>query len=253
MASNIYYHFDSEAYSDLLFKTFSNRDISDSAINNLLGEAENTVNNVLSFEDEINSDSEEISCLSSEDNKTINGLLSNPFLDVYFVSGKINVNNFIPNKVDFQLVEKTNDGFSQLKNGTNSIIVVDSRELAPVFDNIDEYLFGYYDQDLECIVKNLNYKSRHEYNGGDISFESYMGDYSMPVMSEIDVINELYKKLYSLEVLFGKYVDEKGFEDIKNQIMYYARNIVSLKQSISDEMVMDEARLGDNYVEEFVL
>ena len=67
------------------------------------------------------------------------------------------------------------------------------------------------------------------------------------------LVNELYKKLYSLEVLFGKYVDEQGFEDIKNQIRYYAASVVNLKNSISQDMVMDEDRLSENYNEEFAL
>ena len=67
------------------------------------------------------------------------------------------------------------------------------------------------------------------------------------------LINELYSKLYSLEVLFGKYVDEIGFHDLKNQIKYYASKIIALKQSITEEMVADEAKLSENYQEGFVL
>ena len=43
------------------------------------------------------------------------------------------------------------------------------------------------------------------------------------------------------------------FEDIKNQIRYYASMIVSLKQSISQDMVMDEARLAGNLNEGFAM
>lgn len=254
MAANTFYHFDSEAYSDLLFKIFSDRDISDTTINRLLVEVENTTNNVLSFEEEINSDYEGIDCLSENDNEVVNDLLSNPFLDVYFVHN-FNADSFSPNEADFHLVEKNSEGFSVLKNeslGNTAIFVVDSRELAPLFSNLDEYMFGVYNID-NGIEKNLNYKSRHEYDGKDISYESYLGEYSLPIMSNNALVTELYKKLYSLEVLFGKYVDEKGFEDIKNQIRYYATSVVSLKNSISEEMVMDEARLSENYNEEFAL
>lgn len=268
MATNIYYHFDSEAYSDLLNKIFSDRDISDEAINKLLIEVENTTNNVLSFEEEVNSDYEGIDCLSDEDNLVVNGLLSNPFLDIYFVNG--NVDSVINGKsvnasdVSFQLAEKSNAGFSKLTQdglGNTAIFVVDSRELAPFFEKnnnegvtfASSYMYGYYDQQTEGIVKNLNFVSRPGYVSGDISYESYLGEYSLPIVSNNVVINELYKKLYSLEVLFGKYVDEKGFEDLKNQIRYYASMIVSLKQSISEDMVMDEARLSENYNEEFAL
>ena len=55
--------------------------------------------------------------------------------------------------------EKNNEGFSVLKDeslGTTAIIVVDSRELAPLFNNIDEYMFGTYSVD-NGIEKNLNY------------------------------------------------------------------------------------------------
>lgn len=252
MAANTFYHFDSEAYSDLLFKIFSDRDISDTAINKLLVEVENTTNNVMSFEEEISSDYESIDCLSERDNQEINGLLSNPFLDVYFI------HNFDVNNLDasrFHLVEKNNEGFSVLKDeslGTTAIIVVDSRELAPLFNNIDEYMFGTYSVD-NGIEKNLNYKSRHEFDGKDISYESYFGEYSLPIMSDNPLVTELYKKLYSLEVLFGKYVDEQGFEDLKNQIRYYAASVVGLKNSISEDMVMGEARLSENYTEEFTL
>ena len=133
-----------------------------------------------------------------------------------------------------------------------AIIVVDSRELAPVFNNIDEYLFGIYTSE-NGIDRNLNYKSRHEFDGKDISYESYLGAYSLPIISQNVIINELYKKLYSLEVLFGKYVDELGFEDIKNQIRYYAASIINLKNSISQDMIIDEARMSENYNEEFAL
>lgn len=254
MAANTFYHFDSEAYSDLLFKIFSDRDISDATINRLLVEVENTTNNALSFEEEVNGDYESIDCLSESDNQMVNDLLSNPFLDVYFVRN-FNSSNFNLSEVDFQLVEKNNNGFSALKDeslGNTAIFVVDSRELAPLFSNLDEYMFGIYSSE-NGIEKNLNYKSRHEYDGKDISFESYLGDFGLPIMSDNALINELYKKLYSLEVLFGKYVDEKGFEDILNQIRYYASSIVSLKNSISEDMVMDEARLSENYNEEFAL
>ena len=250
MAANTFYHFDSEAYSDLLFKIFSDRDISDTAINKLLIEVENTTNNVMSFDEEVNSDYERIDCLSDKDNQMINDLLSNPFLDVYFVHD-FDIGNFNLNKVCFQLVEKSNSGFSKLKDNT-AIFVVDSRELAPLFSNIDEYLFGTYSNE-NGIDRNLNYRSRHEFDGKDISYESYLGEYSLPIMSDNALINELYKKLYSLEVLFGKYVDEQGFEDIKNQIRYYASSVVSLKNSISEDMVMDEAKLSENYNEEFAL
>ena len=269
MATNLYYHFDGEGYSELLYKVFSDRDISDEAINKLLIEVENTTNNVLSFEEDINSEHESITCLSDEDNHEINELLSNSFLDIYFVSGNINnvINGTVVNSNDivFELVEKTNSSFSVLNDnsrGNTAIFVVDSRELAPFFnknnsDGIefnDDYLYGYYDQNSGSIVKNLNYKTRATFDGSkDISYESYLGEYSLPIMSENSVVNELYKKLYSLEVLFGKYVDEKGFEDIKNQIRYYASMIVSLKQSITDDMVMDEARLSGNLTEEFAL
>ena len=254
MAANTFYHFDSEAYSELLFKIFSDRDISDTAINKLLVEVENTTNNVLSFEEEISSDYESIDCLSDRDNQLINDLLSNPFLDVYFVHD-FDIDNFNLNDARFQLVEKSNTGFSVLKDeslGNTAIFVVDSRELAPLFSNVEEYLFATYDSE-NGIQKNLNYKSRHEFDGSDISYESYLGEYSLPIMSENTLVNELYKKLYSLEVLFGKYVDEKGFEDIKNQIRYYAASVVNLKNSISQDMVMDEARLSENYNEEFAL
>ena len=90
MATNLYYHFDGEGYSELLYKVFSDRDISDETINKLLIEVENTTNNVLSFEEDINSEHESITCLSDEDNHEINELLGNPFLDIYFVSGNIN-------------------------------------------------------------------------------------------------------------------------------------------------------------------
>ena len=126
MAANTFYHFDSEAYSDLLFKIFSDRDISDTSINKLLIEVENTTNNVMSFDEEVNSDYERIDCLSDKDNQMINDLLSNPFLDVYFVHD-FNIDNFNLNKVCFQLVEKSNSGFSELKDNT-AIFVVDSRE-----------------------------------------------------------------------------------------------------------------------------
>ena len=89
MATNLYYHFDSEGYSELLYKVFSDRDISDEAINKLLVEVENTTNNVLSFEEEVSSDYEMVTCLSEECNAEINELLSNPFLDIYFVNGNI--------------------------------------------------------------------------------------------------------------------------------------------------------------------
>jgi hypothetical protein len=254
MAANTFYHFDSEVYSDLLYKIFSDRDISDTAINKLLVEVENTTNNVLSFEEEISSDYESIDCLSERDNQIINDLLSNPFLDVYFVHN-FQHDNFSLNEASFHLVEKSNNGFSVLKDeslGNTAIFVVDSRELAPLFSNLEEYMFGTYSVE-NGIEKNLNYKSRHEFDGKDISYESYFGEYSLPVVSDNILINELYKKLYSLEVLFGKYVDEKGFEDIKNQIRYYASAVVNLKNSISEEMVMDEARLSENYNEEFAL
>ena len=97
MATNIYYHFDSEEYSDLLYKTFIDRNISDEAINNLLTKAEDTINNVIAFEEEALSTNEEITCLSEEDNNELNALLSNPFLDVYFVNG--NVNNVVNGNV----------------------------------------------------------------------------------------------------------------------------------------------------------
>lgn len=269
MATNIYYHFDSEEYSDLLYKTFINRNISDEAINNLLTKAEDTINNVISFEEEALSNNEEITCLSEEDNNELNALLSDPFLDVYFVNG--NVNNVVNgnvisvNDVTFSLVEKNNKSFELLKDssiGNTAIFVVDSREMAPLFDRnngeeiqfSNSYMFGYYDQQTGSIVKNLNFKSRNTFDGKkDISYESYLGDYSLPISSENGYINELYKKLYSLEVLFSKYVDEIGFNDLKNQIKYYASSIIMLKQSISDEMVMSEARLSENYEEEFVL
>jgi hypothetical protein len=250
MAANTFYHFDSEAYSDLLFKIFSDRDISDTTINKLLVEVENTTNNVMSFEEEISNDCEKIDCLSERDNQVINDLLSNPFLDVYFVHD-FNFENFSPNEVCFHLVEKNNNGFSNLNDNT-AIFVVDSRELAPLFNNVEEYLFGTYNSE-NGIDKNLNYKSRHEFDGKDISFESYLGEYSLPIISSNALINELYKKLYSLEVLFGKYVDEQGFEDLKNQIRYYASSVVGLKNLISEDMVMDEARLSENYNEEFAL
>lgn len=269
MATNLYYHFDSEGYSELLYKVFSDRDISDEAINKLLVEVENTTNNVLSFEEEISSDYERITCLSDDDNHEMSELLSNPFLDIYFVNGNINniVNGNVVNSSDvvFELAQKTNDGFSVLldsNRGNTAIFVVDSRELAPFFKKnnsegivfADEYLYGHYDQKTGNIVKNLNYQTRPSFNGGrDISYESYIGEYSLPIMSENDLVNELYKKLYSLEVLFGKYVDEKGFEDIKTQIRYYASMIVSLKQSITSDMVMDEARIAGNLNEEFAL
>ena len=86
MATNLYYHFDSEGYSELLYKVFSDRDISDEAINKLLVEVENTTNNVLSFEEEVSSDFEKVTCLSEESNSEINELLGNPFLDIYFVN-----------------------------------------------------------------------------------------------------------------------------------------------------------------------
>lgn len=269
MAANLYYHFDSEGYSELLYKVFSDRDISDEAINKLLVEVENTTNNVLFFEEDISCDYERITCLSDEDNHEMSELLSNPFLDLYFVNG--NINNIIngnvvnSNEVVFELAEKTNDGFSVLldsSRGNTAIFVVDSRELAPFFKKnnsegivfAEEYLYGHYDQSTGSIVKNLNYQTRPSFNGArDISYESYLGEYSLPIMSENNLVNELYKKLYSLEVLFGKYVDEKGFEDIKNQIRYYASMIVSLKQSITNDMVMDEARLAGNLNEEFAL
>ena len=54
MAQNIYYHFDSESFSDKLYKLFNDRDISDDTINSLLTEVENTTNNVLSFEEDVN-------------------------------------------------------------------------------------------------------------------------------------------------------------------------------------------------------
>lgn len=269
MATNLYYHFDSEGYSELLYKVFSDRDISDEAINKLLVEVENTTNNVLSFEEEVSSDYEMVTCLSEECNAEINELLSNPFLDIYFVNG--NIKNIVAGNVVnagdvvFELAERSNSGFSILNDesrGNTAIFVVDSRELAPFFnknnsDGIEfssSYLYGHYDQSTGTIVKNLDYQTRPSFDGSkDISYESYLGEYSLPIMSENGLVNELYKKLYSLEVLFGKYVDEKGFEDIKNQIRYYASMIVSLKQSITDDMVMDEARLSGNLNEGFAL
>ena len=89
MATNLYYHFDCEGYSELLYKVFSDRDISDEAINKLLVEVENTTNNVLSFEEEVSCDYEMVTCLSEECNAEINELLSNTFLDIYFVNGNI--------------------------------------------------------------------------------------------------------------------------------------------------------------------
>ncbi len=53
MAKNTYYHFDSESFSDKLYKIFNDRDISDNAINELLVEVQNTTNGVLSFEEEV--------------------------------------------------------------------------------------------------------------------------------------------------------------------------------------------------------
>ena len=269
MAANLYYHFDSEGYSELLYKVFSDRDISDDAINKLLIEVENTTNNVLSFEEEITSDYEKITCLSDEDNHEMSELLSNPFLDVYFVNGNVNsiINGNAINASDivFQLAEKTDAGFGVLSEegrGNTAIFVVDSRELAPLFKKnnsegivfAEEYLYGHYDQSTGSIVKNLNYQTRPSFNGGiDISYESYVGEYSLPIMSENVLVNELYKKLYSLEVLFGKYVDEVGFEDLKNQIRYYASCIVSLKNDISNDMVLSESGLSENYEKEFAM
>ena len=269
MATNIYYHFDSEEYSDLLYRTFAERNVSDEAINNLLVKVEDTINNAISFEEELDTTFEDITILSPNDNNELNALLGNPFVDVYFVNGNVNsvVNGNVinVNDVSFSLVEKNNKSFSLLKDaniGDTAIFVVDSREIAPLFVKNDgreiqfstDYMFGYYDQKSGTIVKNLNYKSRNTFDGTrDISYESYFGEYSLPVASDNMLINELYSKLYSLEVLFGKYVDEIGFHDLKNQIKYYASKIIALKQSITEEMVADEAKLSENYQEGFVL
>ena len=269
MAANTFYHFDSEVYSDLLYKIFSDRDISDTAINKLLVEVENTTNNVLSFEEDVNINIDRVDCLTESVNDEINMLISNPFLDIYFVNGNfdsvVDGKDINTNEVCFHLVEKNNDGFRKLNEnglGNTCIFVVDTRELATLFSKRSnevvsfntEYMYGYYDQESRSIVKNLNYKSRHSFNGEmDVCYENYLGDLDIPINSENPLINELYKKLYSLEVLFGKYVDEVGFEDLKNQIRYYASCIVSLKNNISNDMVLGEASLSENFEKEFAM
>ena len=269
MAQNVYYHFDSESFSDKLYKLFNDRDISDDTINSLLTEVENTTNNVLSFEEEINVDIDRVECLTESVNDEINMLVSNPFLDIYFVNGSFNSvmngEDINTSEVCFHLVEKTNDSFRKLDDtnlGNTCIFVVDSRELATLFNKRtndivnfnNEYMYGYYDQESKSIVKNLNYKARHTFNGEmDVCYENYLGDLDIPICSENPLINELYKKLYSLEVLFGKYVDEVGFEDLKNQIRYYASCIVSLKNDISNDMVLSESGLSENYEKEFAM
>jgi hypothetical protein len=269
MATNLYYHFDSEGYSELLYKVFSDRDISDEAINKLLIEVENTTNNVLSFEDEVSNDYERITCLSDDDNHEMSELLSNPFLDVYFVNGSfdsvIEGKDISASEVCFNLVEKNNNGFAKLDEeglGNTCIFVIDTRELATIFtkrnSNVvsfsDEYMYGYYDQESKSIVKNLNYKARHSFDENrDVCYENYLGELDIPVYSENPIVNELYKKLYSLEVVFGKYVDESGFEDLKNQIKYYASSIVSLKNNISEDMVLGEANMDQDYEKEFAI
>lgn len=268
MASNTYYHFDSEGFSDKLYKLFNDRDISDDTINSLLTEVENTTNNVLSFEEELSVNIDRVDCLTESVNDDINMLINNPFLDIYFVNGSFNSvidgKDVSTSEVSFNLVEKNNNGFSQLDSnlGNTCIFVVDTREVATIFTKRNgsvvnfnnEYMYGYYDKDNKAIVKNLNYKSRHTFNAEmDVCFENYLGDLDIPINSENPLINELYKKLYSLEVLFAKYVDDIGFEDIKNQIRYYANCIVSLKNNISDDMVLGEASLNENYEKEFAM
>ena len=87
----------------------------------------------------------------------------------------------------------------------------------------------------------------------DVCYENYLGELDIPVYSENPIVNELYKKLYSLEVVFGKYVDESGLEDLKNQIKYYASSIVSLKNNISEDMVLGEANIDQDYEKEFAM
>lgn len=269
MAQNIYYHFDSESFSDKLYKLFNDRDISDDTINGLLEEVENTTNNVLSFEENVDVDFDRVDCLKDSVNDEINELISNPFLDIYFVNGSFNSvidgKDISTSEVCFHLVEKNNDSFRKLDDvslGNTCIFVVDTRELATLFTKRNgevinfnnEYMYGYYDQESKSIVKNLNYKSRHSFNSEmDVCYENYLGDLDIPINSNNPIINELYKKLYSLEVLFGKYVDEIGFEDIKNQIRYYASCIVSLKNNISDDMVLGESNLNDDFEKEFAM
>lgn len=269
MAMNTYYHFDGENFSDKLYKIFNDRDISDDAINALLVEVENTVNNVLSFEEEVNSDFDRVECLSDLVNDEFNRLLSNPFLDIYFVNGSfnsvINGEDVDANEVSFNLVEKSNDSFSKLDKdglGNTAVFVVDVRELSTLFDKRDkniikfsnEYMYGYYDQESKTFIKNLNYKSRHTFDSEkDVSYENYVGGLDIPIFSENPLVNELYKKLYSLEYIFSKYVDEDGLKDLINQVKYYASSIVSLKNSITSDMVLDEANLSENFEKEFAM
>lgn len=269
MANNTYYHFDSESFSDKLYKLFNDRDISDDTINGLLVEVENTTNNVLSFEEDVNVNVDRVDCLTNSVNEEVNVLISNPFLDIYFVNGSFNSvmdgKDISTSEVCFHLVEKNNNGFSKLDEnglGNTCIFVVDSRELATLFNKRNsevinfntEYMYGYYDQESKTIVKNLNYKPRHSFNSEmDVCYENYLGDLDIPIFSVNPIINELYKKLYSLEVLFGKYVDEVGFEDLKNQIRYYASCIVNLKNNINEDMVLGEANITDEFEKEFAM
>lgn len=269
MAKNTYYHFDSESFSDKLYKIFNDRDISDNAINELLVEVQNTTNGVLSFEEEVTSEFDRVDCLTESVNDEVNSLISNPFLDVYFVNGSfdsvIEGKDINTSEVCFNLVEKNNNGFAKLDEeglGNTCIFVIDTRELATIFTKrnrdvvsfSDEYMYGYYDQESKSIVKNLNYKARHSFDENrDVCYENYLGELDIPVYSENPIVNELYKKLYSLEVVFGKYVDESGFEDLKNQIKYYASSIVSLKNNISEDMVLGEANIDQDCEKEFAM
>ena len=115
MAKNTYYHFDSESFSDKLYKIFNDRDISDNTINGLLTEVENTTNNVLSFEEELSVNIDRVDCLTESVNDDINMLINNPFLDIYFVNGSFNSvidgKDVSTSEVSFNLVEKNNNGF----------------------------------------------------------------------------------------------------------------------------------------------